>query len=66
MNHVLSERQYAINDAIVLDDAVLAVADGIFYAPIYMVMFLEKNVLPERMIYEVGSPLQDFPAVRKT
>ena len=66
LNHVLSERQYAINDAIVLDDAVLAVADGIFYAPIYMVMFLEKNVLPERMIYEVGSPLQDFPAVRKT
>ena len=66
LNHVLSERQYAINDAIVLDDAVLAVADGVFYAPIYMVMFLEKNVLPERMIYEVGSPLQDFPAVRKT
>ena len=66
LNHVLSERQYAINDAIVLDDAVLAVADGIFYAPIYMVMFLEKNVLPERMIYEVGSPLQDFPAVRKS
>ena len=66
LNHVLSERQYAINDAIVLDDAVLAVADGIFYTPIYMVMFLEKNVLPERMIYEVGSPLQDFPAVRKT
>lgn len=61
MNHVLAERQYAITDAIVFDDAVLTVANGIFYAPIYMVMFLEKDTLPEKLIYEVGVPLRSFP-----
>ena len=58
LNHVLAERLYAINDAIVLDDAVLAVANGLFYAPIYRVMFLEKESLPEKLIYDVGAPLQ--------
>ena len=62
LNHVLAERKYAINDAIVFDDAVLTVANGIFYAPVYMVMFLEKDTLPEKLIYEVGAPLQSFPA----
>ena len=61
LNHVLAERQYAITDAIVFDDAVLTVANGIFYAPIYMVMFLEKDTLPEKLIYEVGVPLRSFP-----
>ena len=61
LNHVLAERQYAISDAIVFDDAVLTVANGIFYAPIYMVMFLEKDTLPEKLIYDVGAPLQSFP-----
>ena len=61
LNHVLAERQYAIDDAIVFDDAVLAVANGIFYAPVYMVMFLEKDTLPEKLIYEVGAPLHSFP-----
>ena len=61
LNHVLAARQYAITDATVFDDAVLTVANGIFYAPVYMVMFLEKDTLPEKLIYEVGVPLQSFP-----
>ena len=61
LNHVMSERLYAINDAIVFNDSVLKVVDGIFYAPIYMMMFLEKSHLPDKLIYDVGAPLQSFP-----
>ena len=35
----------------------LAVENGIFYAPIYMVMFLQRDAMPEKMIYSVGAPL---------
>ena len=64
LNHVMAESQYAINDAIVFNDSVLAVVDGIFYAPIYMMMFLEKLRLPEKLIYDVGAPLQSFPSTK--
>ena len=64
LNHVIAESLYAINDAIVFNDSVLAVVDGIFYAPIYMMMFLEKLRLPEKLIYDVGAPLQAFPSTK--
>ena len=40
---------------------VLKVENRILYAPIYMMMFLEKPRLPEKLIYDVGAPLQSFP-----
>ena len=58
----MSERLYAINGAIVFNDSVLTVVDGIFYAPIYMMMFLEKPRLLDKLIYDVGAPLQSFPS----
>ena len=58
LNRVLSEKTYGIKEAIVFDDSALEVEGGIFYAPIYMVMFLKKDEFPEKMIYTVGSPLE--------
>ena len=58
LNHVMAEREYAIKEALVLDDSMLSVENGIFYAPIYMVMFLKRDTMPEKMIYSVGAPLE--------
>ena len=57
LNRVMAEREYAIKEALVLDDSTLSVEGGIFYAPIYMVMFLQRDAMPEKMIYSVGAPL---------
>ena len=37
----------------------LEVEGGRFYAPIYMMMFLEQKRLPETMVCDIGDPL-DF------
>ena len=58
LNRVMSERSYAIKEAVVFDDSTLKVENRVFYAPIYMVMFLKKDVLPDKMIYTVGTPLE--------
>ena len=57
LNRVMAEREYAIKEALVLDDSTLSVEGGIFYAPIYMVMFLQRDGMSEKMIYSVGAPL---------
>ena len=57
LNHVMSEKSYAIKEAVVFDDSTLKVEDRVFYAPVYMVIFLRKDMLPDKMIYTVGSPL---------
>ena len=37
---------------------VLCTVEGkIRYMPIYMAMFLQKDVLPEKMIYDIGAPV---------
>ena len=53
LSHLLSEPEYAISEAIVLSDSMPKVEDGVFYAPIYMAMFLRNNTLPERLIYRI-------------
>ena len=58
LNRVMSQSEYGIKEAIVFDDSTLKVENGVFYAPVYMVMFLKKDVLPNKMIYTVGAPLQ--------
>ena len=55
LNRVMSERSYAIKEAVVFDDSTLKVENRVFYAPIYMVMFLKKDVLPDKMIYTVAA-----------
>ena len=51
-------RFHGIREAIVFNDSALKVEDGIFYAPVYMIMFLKKETFPEKMIYTIGSPLE--------
>ena len=53
LNHVMSEGEYAIREALVLSDSPSKVDGDIYYAPIYMVMFLARNPLPSKMIYRV-------------
>ena len=53
LNHVLAEREYAIREAVVFNDSAHKVEGKVYYAPIYMVMFLAKDTLPEKMIYRI-------------
>ena len=41
------------------DDDALGIEGKVFYAPIYMMMFLERERLPDAMIYDIGDPI-DF------
>lgn len=49
----MSVPEYEIETAIVFNDDMLAVRDKVYYAPIYMSMFLAPPPLPDKMIYEV-------------
>ena len=53
LNRVLGVDDYGIAEAIVFDRDALKTDGRIFYAPIYMMMFLQKDILPEKMIYEI-------------
>ena len=53
LNRVLGVDDYGIAEAIVFDRDALRKDDRVFYAPIYMMMFLQKDILPEKMIYEI-------------
>ena len=55
--HMMDDPEFGLASAIVLDDDALTQEGNVFYAPIYMMMFLEKERLPEKMIYDVGSPI---------
>ena len=46
-------KEYGIAESVVFDRDALKVDGRVFYAPIYMMMFLQKDNLPDTMIYEV-------------
>ena len=54
LNRVLDVDDYGISEAIVFDRDALRVDGRVFYAPIYMIMFLQKDNLPDKMIYEIA------------
>ena len=58
LNKLMECDEYGIESAIVFDDDAMDVVGKVFYAPIYMVMFLKKDSLPANMIYDVGKPLR--------
>ncbi len=60
LNRIMGVPDYAISEAVVFDDAVLADKGRIYYAPIYMAMFLVREMLPAKMPYEIGVPIR-FP-----
>ena len=61
LNRIMDVPDYAIQEAVVLDDDVHKVESGIHYAPVYMAMFLEHESLPEKMPYEIGEPIRFRP-----
>ena len=58
LDNVMRSEEFEIEYALVFDDDKLSVADRIFYAPIYMVMFLIRNDTPETMIVDIGEPVK--------
>ena len=58
LNKLMECDEYGIESAIVFDDDAMDVVGKVFYAPIYMVMFLKKDSLPANMIYDIGKPLE--------
>ena len=57
---MMDEPEFGLSSAVVLDDDTLGAEGGVFYAPIYMMMFLEQKRLPETMICDIGDPIA-FP-----
>jgi predicted AAA+ superfamily ATPase len=53
LSRIMGIVDYGIREAIVFDRDALRVVNNIFYAPIYMMMFLKSDNLPDQMIYEV-------------
>ena len=58
LTRLLEDEEYGIEEAIVFDDDAFKVEGKIVYAPIYMMMFLEKDELAETMICDIGEPLE--------
>ena len=53
LNRVMNEPDSVVREALILNDDSLKVDGRFFYAPVYMVMFLRANPLPEKMIYTI-------------
>lgn len=58
LNRMMDVTDYAIPEAVVFDDEVVKVESRVFYTPVYMAMFLEHEMLPEKMPYEIGAPIR--------
>ena len=57
LKRLLADPEYEILKSIVFNDETLKDEDKIRYVPIYMCMFLEKDSLPEKLIYDIGAPV---------
>ena len=57
LKRLLSDPEYEIEKSIVFNDGTLEDEGNIRYEPIYMSMFLEKDTLPEELIYDIGAPV---------
>jgi len=54
LNSIMESDEYGIAEAIVFDRDALKVEGKVFYAPIYMMMFLKKDTMPDSMIYDIS------------
>ena len=57
LKHILSDSEYHIGESIVFNDDRLEKDGAVRYLPIYMCMFMEKDVMPDNLIYDIGSPI---------
>ena len=55
LKRLLSDPEYEIGKSIVFNDDALKDEDEIRYVPIYMCMFLEKDSMPEKLIYDIDN-----------
>ena len=49
----MGDPDLAVREALILNDDSLKVEGRLFYAPVYMSMFLKSDPLPEKMIYAI-------------
>ena len=53
LNRVMGDPDLGVREALILNDDSLKVEGRLFYAPVYMSMFLKSDPLPEKMIYTI-------------
>lgn len=53
LNRVMGDQDLAVREALILNDDSLRVEGRLFYAPVYMSMFLKSDPLPEKMIHTI-------------
>ena len=54
LQNVLADKNYPIDEAIVLSNENLERVGKITYAPIYMAMFIVPDALPAKLIYKIS------------
>lgn len=53
LNRVMGDPDLGVREALILNDDSLKVEGRLFYAPVYMSMFLKSDPLPEKMIHTI-------------
>ena len=53
LTHIMEAEEYGLDEALVFTDDSVNRKGKVRYLPVYQVMFLEKDVLPETMVYEL-------------
>ena len=53
LTHIMEVEDYGLDEALVFTDDSVNRKGKVRYLPVYQVMFLEKDVLPETMVYEL-------------
>ena len=53
LSRIMEVTDYGLDEALVFTDGSFDRKGRLRYLPVYLVMFLEKEVLPEAMVYEL-------------
>lgn len=53
LSNVMANESYGVREAIVFHNGNMKIKDKIIYAPIYMIMFISRIQLPEKMLYRI-------------
>ena len=53
LTRIMEVAEYGLDEALVFTDGSFERKGRLRYVPVYQVMFLEKEVLPETMVYEL-------------
>lgn len=53
LTHIMEVKEYGLDEALVFTDDSANRKGKIRYLPVYQVMFLQKELLPESMVYEL-------------